>query len=72
MIKGIIDRFEDDLVAVEIEGEIKIVRRIDLPSEVRKGDAVVFFRNCWTIEKNDTKKPSISTNRLTGKLCSDQ
>jgi hypothetical protein len=71
MIKGIIDRFEDDLVILEIEGENKVVKRCDIPQEAREGDVVVFAHNSWTIDKDGTRDRKNNIDKLANELWSE-
>ncbi|MEN6460154.1 MAG: DUF3006 domain-containing protein [Syntrophomonas sp.] len=71
MIKGIIDRFEDDLVIIEIEGENKLVKRSDIPPEAREGDIVVFSHNKWIIDKDATTDRKNNIDKLANELWSE-
>lgn len=68
MIKGIIDRFENEYAIIEIEGTPKVVERSDIPSEAREGDVMVFSRNTWTIDKTGTIRRSQKINNLANEL----
>lgn len=52
-MRGIIDRFEGDLVVVEIEGETKDFPKEILPSEAKVGDVIEIK---VTLLKVETKK----------------
>ncbi|MEN6326515.1 MAG: DUF3006 domain-containing protein [Syntrophomonas sp.] len=71
MIKGIIDRFEDDLVIIEIEGENKVVKRSNIPLEAREGDVMVFSHNNWTIDKVSTRQRKSNIDKLANELWSE-
>lgn len=71
MIKGIIDRFEDEFVIIEIEDENKVVKRSDIPPEAREGDVLVFFHNSWTIDKDATRQRKNNIDKLASELWSE-
>lgn len=54
MIKGIIDRFESDFAIVEIEGQVKVISKNNIPADAREGDVLVFERNNWSIDQDAT------------------
>lgn len=56
MIKGIIDRFEDDYVVVEIEGITKDFLKVNFPTEAKPGDVVYIEGTKISINKHETKK----------------
>ncbi len=68
MIKGIIDRFEGEYAVVEIEGDIKTIRRSDISNEAREGDVVVLENNHWIIDRKDTEKLRKEIKELADKL----
>ncbi|MCZ2258649.1 DUF3006 domain-containing protein [Sporosarcina sp. G11-34] len=55
-MKGIIDRFEDDLAVVEIDGETKDFKREIFPKDAVAGDVVKIEGNVVTILKDETKR----------------
>ena len=55
-MKGIIDRFEDDLVVVEIDGETKDFPKSIFPSNAVTGDVVEIEDSKVKILKNETEK----------------
>jgi hypothetical protein len=55
-MKGIIDRFEDDLVVVEIDGETKDFPKNIFPSNAATGDVVEIEDSKVKILKNETEK----------------
>lgn len=71
MIKGIIDRFEDEYVIIEIEGENKVVKRSDIPREAKEGDILVFSRNTWIINKDAADQRRNNIDQLAKELWSD-
>jgi hypothetical protein len=70
MIIGIIDRFEDEFVIIEIEGENKVVKRSDIPSEAKEGDILEFLHNCWTIDRDATRQRKNNIDKLADELWS--
>lgn len=55
-MKGIIDRLEDGLVVVEIEGEMKDFPKSIFPPEVAAGDVVQIEGDKVTVLKDETQK----------------
>ena len=55
-MKGIIDRFEDDLAVVEIDGETKDFQRAIFPNDAVAGDVVKIEGNVVTILKDEIKR----------------
>lgn len=68
MIRGIIDRFEGEYVAVEIEGVIKIIKRSDIPNEAREGDVLAFKKNQWKLDREETEKIKKEIKELADEL----
>ena len=56
MQSGIIDRFEDDLVVVEVkDGSINVPRHL-IPADAREGDVLVKGRWRWRVDRAATDK----------------
>jgi hydrogenase maturation factor len=55
-MKGIVDRFEGELVVVEIDGVTKDYPIEMFPKEIEVGDVVRIEGNLAIIEKEQTKK----------------
>lgn len=55
-MRGIIDRFEGDLVVVEIDGETKDFPKKLFPPEAVAGDVVEFEGDKFTVAKAETDK----------------
>ncbi|PKM77412.1 MAG: DUF3006 domain-containing protein [Firmicutes bacterium HGW-Firmicutes-15] len=68
MIKAVIDRFEGEYAVVEVKGDIKIIRRVDISNEAREGDVVVFKNNQWIIDRKYTGKLRKEIEEMTDKL----
>jgi hypothetical protein len=60
-MKGIIDRFEGNLVVVEIDGETKDFPKEILPSEAKVGDVIEIK---ITLLKEETKKLKSEIDQL--------
>jgi hypothetical protein len=56
MKMAIIDRFEGELVVVEMEGVIRNIDRGAIPVDAHEGDAIVFINNKWTVDPEATKR----------------
>ena len=68
MMKAIIDRFEGEYAVLEIQGDIKTIRRSDISNEAREGDVVVLENNQWIIDRKDTEKLRKEVKELADKL----
>ncbi|MED3126630.1 DUF3006 domain-containing protein [Bacillus wiedmannii] len=68
MKRGIIDRFEGDLVVIEINEETIDVPRDNIPSDAREGDVLTINGNVYTIDKNETNKRKREIQELMDKL----
>jgi hypothetical protein len=55
-MKGIVDRYEGNLVVVEVNGQTKDYPRAMFPKELEVGDVVRFEGNRAFIEKDETAK----------------
>jgi hydrogenase maturation factor len=55
-MKGIVDRFEGELVVVEIDGVTKDYSIEMFPKDIEVGDVVRIEGNLAVIEKEQTKK----------------
>jgi hypothetical protein len=55
-MKGIIDRFEEELVVVEIDGEMKDFPKTIFPPEVVAGDVVQIEADKVIVLKDETDK----------------
>lgn len=55
-MRGIIDRFEGELVVVEIEGETKDLPKSMFPPEARPGDVVSILDDEIIIQIGETDK----------------
>ncbi len=66
--RAIIDRFEGDLVVIEINEEMIDVPRENIPSDAREGDVLIVNGNVYTIDKNETNKRKREIQELMDKL----
>jgi Protein of unknown function (DUF3006) len=55
-MKGIIDRFEGNIVVVEIDGETKDFPKSIFPKEAEVGDVIIINGDKITVDKNATEK----------------
>ncbi|ALC83937.1 MULTISPECIES: DUF3006 domain-containing protein [Bacillus] len=56
VLKGIIDRFEGEIVVVEVEGVTKDFDKAIFPKEATVGDVVEIEGNKVRVLKNETEK----------------
>ncbi|KOP66707.1 pyruvate kinase [Bacillus sp. FJAT-18019] len=71
MKKGIIDRFEGDIVVVEFDGVCKDIDRAELPYNCKIGDVLIFKEGVITIEEADTQNRRKEVQDLMDELFED-
>ncbi|AHF07062.1 DUF3006 domain-containing protein [Desulfitobacterium metallireducens] len=68
-MKGIIDRFEENIAVVELENREKIdISRQLLPLEACEGDVVYEENGVFYIDQEETKKNKEDINKLMDNL----
>lgn len=68
MLNGIIDRFEEDYVVIEIEdGSMLNISKLEVPKEAKEGDALVIKLDI-SIDYDKTKKLKKEIEDLTKDL----
>ncbi|WP_315906762.1 DUF3006 domain-containing protein [Priestia koreensis] len=55
-MKGIVDRFENDIVVIEIRGQTEDVSKNIVHDNVREGDVVLLVNGKWVRDEEETKK----------------
>ena len=55
-MKGIIDRFEGDIVVIEIDGQTKDFPRSQVDDSAKQNDVVIFQDNRWIPNQAETEK----------------
>lgn len=55
-MKGIIDRFEGDLVVIEVDGNTQDVPKALVESKVKVNDVVEFVNEKWVVNEEETEK----------------
>ncbi|MGG1291349.1 DUF3006 domain-containing protein [Bacillus smithii] len=70
-MKGIIDRFEGDIVVVEIDGKTKDFPKKIFPEEAKTGDVVVIDGNSVKVLKDETEKLRREAENLMDELFED-
>ncbi|OZM56326.1 hypothetical protein CIB95_13000 [Lottiidibacillus patelloidae] len=63
-MRGIIDRFEGNIVIIEIEGKTKDYSRNNVDSSVKQNDVVVYRDGRWIPDGEETKKRSEKIKKL--------
>jgi hypothetical protein len=54
MVRGVIDRFEDNYAVVEVEGKIINLPKGDIPCEAKEGDIVIIEDGKVSIDRSET------------------
>lgn len=69
-MKGIVDRFEEDRVLIEIESDGGILEfdRELFPQNLEEGDVVEYIRDKFVINEEETKKRKKYINNLFNSL----
>ena len=70
-MKGIVDRFEENWVVIEIDGRTEDVKRSLVASEVRPGDVVELVNGQWVPNKSETEERSKHIKKLMDELWND-
>jgi hypothetical protein len=63
-VKGIVDRYEGDLVVIEIDGVTKDYLKADVDPNFKVGDTVVFVEGKWLTDEEQTKNRSKQIKKL--------
>ncbi len=63
-MKGIIDRFEGDIVIIEVDGETKDYKKEDVDPEADVNDVVEFIDGKWIVNKESTTKRTEEIKKL--------
>lgn len=64
MTKGIIDRFEGDLVVIEVDGLTRDIAKTEVDPEVKVGDVVHLVDGKWQSDPHESKKRSEKIKKL--------
>jgi ASC-1-like (ASCH) protein len=68
MKRGVIDRFEGDIVVIEIEGRTIDVPMARLPKKAKAGDVIIFDGDNLRLDHADTKKRKAEIDALMDEL----
>ena len=71
IIKGIIDRFEEDIVVVEVDGETRDFRKSIFPKNAEPGDFVEIKGEQVTVLREETEKRRKEIEVLMNELWED-
>ncbi|MFJ7826136.1 DUF3006 domain-containing protein [Psychrobacillus sp. NPDC096623] len=55
-MKGIVDRFEGDIVVIEIDGKTQDISKDIVNSDVKVSDVVELVNGKWVLRKEETDK----------------
>jgi hypothetical protein len=68
MKRGVIDRFEADIVVIEIEGSTIDVPKARLPRKAKAGDVVIIDGDDLRLDHAETKKRKTEIDTLMDEL----
>ncbi|NLW41251.1 MAG: DUF3006 domain-containing protein [Tissierellia bacterium] len=73
-MKGIVDRFEEDRVVIEIvsDGGVLEFDRVLFPENLKEGDVVEYIDDKFIIHEEETKEREKNINRLFNSLLNKQ
>ncbi|RUS44565.1 DUF3006 domain-containing protein [Cohnella sp. AR92] len=63
-MKGIVDRFEGDIVVIEIDGQPRDFPRHSVDKDVKAGDVVELLENVWIKNATETVRRSQEIKKL--------
>jgi hypothetical protein len=64
MKRGVIDRFEEDIAVIDINGVTVDVPKVKLPPEAKPGDSIIIDGEVYRMDANDTAKRKSEIDRL--------
>ncbi|GMG97808.1 DUF3006 domain-containing protein [Tepidimicrobium xylanilyticum] len=69
-MKGIVDRFEEDRVVIEIlsDGGVLEFDRVLFPDNLKEGDVVEYIKDRFVINEEETRERGRKTNDLFNSL----
>ncbi|GFN35128.1 DUF3006 domain-containing protein [Tepidimicrobium xylanilyticum] len=69
-MKGIVDRFEEDRVVIEIlsDGGVLEFDRVLFPDNLKEGDVVEYIKDRFVINEEETRERERKTNDLFNSL----
>ena len=67
-MEGIVDRFEEDRVVLEVDDKMLILKKTVFPDEIKEGDVVVFKDGKFKIDKEKSKERKEYIDDLFGSL----
>lgn len=70
-MKGIIDRFEGDIVVIEINGKTEDFPLSKVDSSAEQNDVVVYQDGLWIPDKEETKNRKDKINKLMNDVWED-
>lgn len=70
-MEGIVDRFEGDVVVIEIDGKTTDVARDQVDPQVREGDVVILTDGIWKTDPAATEERSRKIQKLMEQLWED-
>lgn len=63
-MKGIVDRFEEQHVVIEIDGEAKDFKKDEVDPHVKVGDYVCLINAVWVTDTAETKEREKTIKKL--------
>lgn len=70
-MKGIVERFEGDIVVIEIDGQTHDVSKNILSPFVKVGDVVELVAGVWTTNREETKQRELHIKKLMDSVWED-
>ena len=68
---GIIDRIEEDIVVVEIDGEMVAYAKERFPEKIQAGDVIEFIGDQFIVNEDETIKRKSNIDKLMEDLWED-
>lgn len=71
-MKGIVERFEEQYVVIEINGEAKDFKKEAVDPQVKVGDFVCLINSIWVTDKLETKEREMKIKKLMDEVWEDE
>jgi hypothetical protein len=68
MERGVIDRFEEEIAIIELNGETMEIPKESLPGDIKVGDAIIIENGVVRLDRSETAKRKKEIQQLMDEL----